>query len=197
MTICPDHDADPDIRLGGTADTAASRVGVVLFENAIDIDAILRAASDALRERGVVVGGVLQRFGERLSNGKRSMWLDDIAGGQTVRLDRPRGPGAISCVLDPDALVQCACLLRDAIASGAELLVVNRFGTAEAEGQGMRAEFAEAICSGAAVLVAVRPNLLAELERFLGAPAQILPASAPHLAAWAEGRARGRQAMAA
>jgi len=143
------------------------------------------------------VGGLLQRFGERQSNGKRSMWLDDIASGLELRLDRPRGPGAVACVLDPDALAQGACLLRDAIASGADLLVVNRFGVAEAEGQGMRAEFAEAICSGAAVLVAARQNLLPDLEQFLGAPAQILPASAPHLTDWAENHALARRAMAA
>ena len=100
-------------------------------------------------------------------------------------------------MLDPDALAQGACLLRDAIAAGADLLVVNRFGIAEAEGQGMRAEIAEAICSGAAVLVAVRENLLVDLERFLGAPARLLPASVSHLSAWAEGLAHGGQAVAA
>jgi hypothetical protein len=43
-----------------------------------------------------------------------------------------------------------------------ELVGASRFGNVEAEGQGTRAEIADAICSGAAVLVAVRFPLLNE-----------------------------------
>jgi hypothetical protein len=163
-----------------------ARVGVLLYDNSIDADTILSDAVARIHSRGIAVGGLLQCFGERLPNGKRSMWVEDIGSGSLIRLDRPRGPGAIACLLDPDALAQSACMLQRAIDSKPELIVVSRFGNAEADGRGMRAEFANAICSGSAVLVAVKFSLLNDLEAFLGAPAHLLLPSAEAITAWAE-----------
>ena len=114
------------------------------------------------------------------------MWVDDIATGQAIRLDQPRGPGASACVLDPDALVRSACLLQRAIRSGADVIVISRFGNAEADGGGMRAEIADAICSGAAVIIPVRYSLLDDLEGFLGGPASLVLPSPVAIAGWAE-----------
>lgn len=178
MTVYP----GPDLL---TASSAAARVGVLIYDATLDVDAIFQGVVDNLRAQGRRVGGLMQRFGERQPSGKRSMFLRDVASGRELRIDAPRGPGAVACVLDPDALAEAACLLRLATEDRADLLLVNRFGAAEVDGQGMRAELAEAICSGAPVLVAVRGNLLAALERFLGTPAHVLPPSIAAVTAWA------------
>ncbi len=172
-----------------------ARLGVLLYDTSIEVDAILAAAVARIRQRGIAVSGILQHFGERLSNGKRSMWVVDIVTGRTIRLDQPRGPGAIACMLDPDALAQAACMLRRAIAAGADLVVASRFGNAEADGRGMRAELADAICSGAAVLVATRFSLLNDLEGFLGGPAHLLLPSPAAIATWAESLVACREAV--
>lgn len=164
----------------------AARVGVLLYDTSIEVDPILADAVIRIQERGIAVAGLLQYFGARLANGKRSMWIEDIVSGALIRLDSPRGPGASACLLDPDALAQAACMLQRATASAPDLVVVNRFGNAEAEGRGMRGELADAICSGAAVLVAVRFSLLNDLEGFLGAPAHLLLPSSAAIATWAE-----------
>jgi hypothetical protein len=164
----------------------STRVGVLLYGNSIDVDAILAASVTAARARGIAVAGLLQRFGPRLDNGKRGMWVDDIQTAQSIRLDAPRGPGAHACILDPDALSRAACLLQRATESDADLIVVNRFGNAEADGRGLRAEFAGAICAGAAVLVAVHYSLLNDIEGFLGGPAYLLLPSPIAIANWAE-----------
>src|SRR5208282_312595 len=101
MTTPPATDSDP-----------AAKVGVLLYDAKAEVDEILNASIALIRAQGIVVAGLLQRFGERLPNGKRSMWVEDIATGQRIRIDRPRGPGAMACMLDPDALAQCACLLQ-------------------------------------------------------------------------------------
>ena len=138
-----------------------------------------------LRTRGVPVGGLLQRFGGRLPSGKPSMWLDDVATGAVIRLDQPRGPGATSCTLDPSALASAACLLRNAANSGARVIVVPRFGSVEAEGGGLRMEIAEAVLSGAVVIIGVRPALLPDFEQFLGSPGTTLRPCAAAIAGWA------------
>jgi hypothetical protein len=164
----------------------AARVGVLPYETSDGLDAAVSEAVDYLRARGIAVAGLLQRFGDAGPGGKQAMWVEDIGTGQIIRLDQPRGPGAIACTFDTAALARAAYLLQTATESGAELLLVNRFGSVEAEGRGLRPEIAEAICSGLAVLIPVRVSLLPALEAFLGGPATRLPASAPAIEAWAE-----------
>ena len=87
--------------------------------------------------------------------------------------------------MDPDALAQGACLLQKAVTSGADLIVVSRFGSVEADGSGLRAEIADAICSGAAVVIPVRFSMLPDLEGFLGAPGRLLLPAPAAIAGWA------------
>jgi hypothetical protein len=151
-------------------------VGTLLYDGDGEVDRLMAEAVDRLKAEGASVGGVLQHFGKRLPSGKRSMWIDNASTGATFRLDRPRGPGATACVLDPDALTRAACVVRRAIETGNDLIVVNRFGNAEAEGRGLRAEIADAICAGIPVLIAVRYSLLPDWEGFLGvSPDIVLP----------------------
>jgi hypothetical protein len=164
----------------------AAKVGVLLYHATSMVDAVLAEAVRRVRDRGIAVGGVMQRTGDLLSNGKHSLWLDDIATGDAIRLDRPRGPGAKDCVLDTDALAQAAGILRRATEAGARLIVVNRFGHTETEGSGMRAEIADAIFSGAVVLIPVRASRLDDLEAFLGGPAAVMQQSPAAIADWVE-----------
>ena len=165
------------------------RVGAVVYEPPLDASEIVNPALERLRRRGVRVGGLAQRFGPREPGRRASMWVDHLETGRTIRLDRPRGPGARACVLDAGALAEAAIWLRETIDSAPPVISVNRFGHAEAEGDGMRAEIADAIVSGAVVLIAVRRRLLPDLERFLGAPPVLLPADPAAIAAWAESAA--------
>jgi hypothetical protein len=164
----------------------ANKIGVLLYETSVHIDSVLTEAVEQLRARGVTVGGLLQRFGEQLPSGKCRMWVDDIMTGQSIRLDMPRGPGASACILDPDGLARAACLLRQTVETRPGLIIVNRFGHAEAEGGGMRPEIADAVCSGAAVLFAARFEYREALEGFLGGPPTVLLPSAAAIADWAE-----------
>jgi hypothetical protein len=129
---------------------------------------------------------LLQRFGEQLPNGKYRMWVDDITTGESLRLDKPRGAGASACIVDPDTLAQAACMLRRTIEARPDLIIVNRFGHAEADGGGMRSEIAEAVLCGAAVLLAARFTYLDALEEFLGGSPTVLLLSAAAIADWAE-----------
>jgi hypothetical protein len=177
MTARPPKMPDPDLSF---------RVGVLLYDTSLEIESILTTAVEHLRTRGVTVGGLLQRFGEQLPNGKYRMWVDDITTGESLRLDKPRGAGASACIVDPDALAQAGCMLRRATEARPDLIIVSRFGHAEADGGGMRPEIAEAVCSGAAVLLAARFAYRNALEEFLGGAPTVLPPTAASIADWAE-----------
>ncbi|HEX3574483.1 MAG TPA: DUF2478 domain-containing protein [Rhodopila sp.] len=175
-------------------DDVAVRIGVLFYESSVEVDAIMTTAVAYIRARGITVGGLLQRFGERLPNGKNRMWVDDIVTGQSIRLDLPRGAHARACIVDPDALAQAACMLRRTIEARPGLIVVNRFGHAEADGGGMRAEIADAIFSGATVLLAARISYREALEAFLGGPPTVLPLETSAVIEWIERAAASEQA---
>jgi hypothetical protein len=176
----------PAVTMDVAPSAGALRVGVVPYEVSAGLDAILAVAVDRLRARGVSVAGLLQRLGERTPAGKHSMWVEDLLTGQLIRLDEPRGTGAVACTFDTDGLARAAFLLRTAVGSGADVILASRFGSVEAAGRGLRQETADAVCSGAAVLIPVRVSLLPALEVFLGGPAKLLSASASAIADWAE-----------
>lgn len=169
-----------------TPSEPASQVAVLLYDDSLPLYDILASAVRTLTDRGVAVGGLLQRSGPRQSNGKPILWAEDIQTGETIRLDEPRGPGATACVLDTDALARASTRIRRALDTGARLILINRFGGVEAEGGGLRAEIADAVCSGAAVLIPIRQTRLPDLEAFLGCNAFVLQPSSEAIAAWAE-----------
>jgi hypothetical protein len=159
-------------------------VAAVVFKHRDDVDAILASVVDRMRAKGASLGGQLQFFGDRLANGKRSMWVRDIGTGGTLRIDLPRGAGANGCTLDGDALSTATLNLRATIATMPELLVVNRFGCSEAEGGGMRTEIGEALCAGIPVLIAIRADLLPAWQAFVGEDTTVLPPVYEAVLAW-------------
>ena len=73
-------------------------------------------------------------------------------------------------------------MLRRITEARPAVIIVNRFGHAEADGGGMRPEIADAVCSGAVVLIAARFSYLDALEGFLGGPPTLLLPSAVSIA---------------
>ena len=149
---------------------SADRVAAVVFTRGTEVHALLAALVDGLRAQGLTIGGLVQRHGAALPGGRRAVLVEDLGSGRHRRLDTPRGPEAVGCTLDSEALSHAAVDLRAAIAARPDLLVVNRFGCSEAEGGGLRAEIAEAICAGIPLLIAVRDDYLPAWEAFLGGP---------------------------
>jgi hypothetical protein len=176
------------MQLSLVQEPAVAAAAAIVYDETMDVDAIFAETVAELRRDGVAVAGLLQKFVGNPCDARRSMWLENLSSGALIRLDQPRGLGASACVLDPDALARAACVLRQAISSGPDLILVNRFGHAEATGRGLRAEIAEAICAGVPLLIAVRYSLLPAWEGFLGGPAQILLPSPPAVLCWVHDR---------
>lgn len=147
------------------------------------LEALLERTARSLRTRGWRVGGRVHHQG-CYPNGNKRMVLADLCSEDTFELSQDLGPASRACSLNPQALAQASAVLRQALARGVDLLVINRFGAAEATGQGFAAEFVAAVEAGVPVLTAVAERHMADWERFTGGTHTALPPDEAALAQW-------------
>jgi hypothetical protein len=154
------------------------RPGVLVRQPGSGVDRVMARFALNLKVQGVRVAGLLQ------PGGAGAMDLLDIASGRLVDIAQRLGGGSVSCRLDTAALADASGALRRGIAEGADLLVYNKFGPAEAQGGGLAGEFLEALSEGFPVLTSVAERLLDDWTRFIGAPATCLDPDTGSLEAW-------------
>lgn len=127
------------------------------------------------------------------SSGKQPV-VQDIHTGQRFTILQDRGPGARGCQLDPQMLNQAGTALRLALASQPDLVVVNRFGTSEAEGRGLLAELLDLVAADIPVLTIVTDRYLDAWRQFVGDDRHELPCHAAALDVWLDALPRRQPA---
>ena len=114
------------------------------------------------------------------------MHVEDIATGALHNITQNLGTGSTGCRLDPAALADVAEQLLAALENPVDLLILNRFGKGEAEGQGLRAVIEKAFVAGVPVLTVVRPEYEPDFQAFTGGTAQMLAPRLEDALYWAE-----------
>jgi hypothetical protein len=99
------------------------------------------------------------------------------------RINQDRGEAARGCRLDSGALEEAVVEVADRM-TGAEVLVVNKFGKLEAQGRGYVPLIAEALARDMTVLVGVNGLNLPDLLAFCDGMAVALPADPDAVATW-------------
>ncbi|WP_071797127.1 DUF2478 domain-containing protein [Natronohydrobacter thiooxidans] len=145
-------------------------------------DLFLAQIADALRGQ-LKLCGTVQTNITRADRRKCDMDLRLLATGEVLRISEDRGAFARGCTLDTQVLTEAVARSEAALA-GADLLIVNKFGKTEAEGQGFAPLIAEALFAGIPVLVGVNALNLPAFEGFTEGIAQPLPEDAQHVIAW-------------
>jgi hypothetical protein len=130
------------------------------------------------------IGGVLQEALPAAPGGCDRLVLRDTRDGSTVDISEDRGQAASGCRLDPRGLVEVAARLEAALETAPDLLLLNRFGKAEAAGGGMRTVLAAALLRGIPVLTAVRDSALPDWRDFHQGAAAELPPRRAAILAW-------------
>ncbi|SDY06064.1 DUF2478 domain-containing protein [Citreimonas salinaria] len=118
-----------------------------------DMDLVLERLAGRLASRGMKCCGTVQINTERADAGPCDMDVRVLPDGPVLRISQNLGPSARGCRLDPDALETAVGLVADSLASGVDILIVNKFGKHEADGRGFRDVIAEALAMGVPVLV--------------------------------------------
>lgn len=143
------------------------RFGVVAYPEGDDVETLLADFSATLKAEGVRVGGLLQRSSKE-ANGRPRMELIDIESGEPVLISQNLGAKSSACCVDLTGVAEASLVLRRAIAARPELLIINKFAGLEAKGEGLRAEFLEALASGLPVLTGLSERNREAFEEMAG-----------------------------
>jgi nucleoside-triphosphatase THEP1 len=161
-------------------------LAAVMYETGIDINRILRDVATSLRGRGVDIGGVLQEPEAGDDSSCARLNVVDIRTGTSACITEERGKDAVGCKLDPRGLADISHCITDAIEAGVDLIIINKFGRAESEGDGLLSCIADAVSAGIPVLTTVREPYLAAWRSFHGGLAKELAPSNSAVMAWCE-----------
>jgi len=149
-----------------------------------DTDLVLERLAADLTARGLRCCGTVQINSERADAGPCDMDVRVLPDGAVLRISQDLGPQARGCRLDPAALETAVAMVAATLASGADLLIVNKFGKHEAEGRGFRNVIAEAVSMEIPVLVGLNALNRPAFESFAEGLAVQLPSDPAALMAW-------------
>lgn len=116
---------------------------------------LLAGLADLAMARGLRVIGTVQINTDSPRTGLCDMDVRVLPKGPVLRISQDLGPGSQGCRLDPEALEQAVAATERALARGADLMIVNKFGKHEAEGRGFRSLIGAALVQDVPVLVGV------------------------------------------
>ena len=151
-----------------------------------DTDLVLERLATDLAARGLRCCGTVQINSERADSGPCDMDVRVLPDGAVLRISQDLGPQARGCRLDSAALETAVGLVAAGLSSGADLLIVNKFGKHESEGRGFRSVIAEAVAMDIPVLVGLNALNRPAFESFAEGMAIQLPSDPAALMAWVE-----------
>lgn len=132
------------------------------------VDALLDGFTADLKRRGFRVGGLVQRNHGSGDDCAERMELVDVATGRAYDITQKLGRESQSCRVDPTGVAEASQAIRTAVASGVDLLVVNKFAGLESHGDGLSDEMLTAIAEGIPVLTSVGSRYLNEWQTATG-----------------------------
>lgn len=151
-----------------------------------DTDLVLERLANDLAGRGIRCCGTVQINSARADAGPCDMDVRVLPQGAVLRISQNLGAFARGCRLDPEALETAVGLVENALSSGADLLIINKFGKHEAEGRGFRDVIVKAVDMDIPVLVGLNRLNQPAFETFADGLAIPLPPEPAALMAWVQ-----------
>lgn len=171
-----------------SADPAAAMpqpfMAAVVFKSGEPVDRVLEDVVARLRRTTLRLAGYLQRTQIGPDSCCTIIDLEHIPTGRFTIVSQPLGAGSQGCRLDAGAFAELAGSLVTEIGQDTDLLIVNRWGYGETEGQGFRAAVEKAFERRVPVLIAVREENLANWRDFSGEFSTTLPLRADAIVDW-------------
>lgn len=150
------------------SDETCRLFAAIHFTDGFDVDRVIDEIVSALIKRKARLAGYLQRETPTDDDCCSTLYLESIADGKRAQISQALGAGSKGCRLDPRALAVLSNDLCDALTADTDMLIVNRFGKGESEGQGFRIAMERAMELGIPVLTAVRDEYVEAWHEFCG-----------------------------
>ena len=166
------------------ADLGLSQIGVVVYDDGLVGDALIARCAAGLLASGYRLGGVIQSNAHRPGRRRCDMYLQDLLGGDEIKISFDRGNEARGCRLDPDAFARIDAWVERAVLERVDLLVINKFGKEEAHGRGLRPVIAEALLAEIPLLIGVSTRNLCDFLTFVGNSAARLKPDIEAMTVW-------------
>jgi nucleoside-triphosphatase THEP1 len=139
-------------------------LAALVYEAHQDPDAILGDFASDLNGRGFRAVGMVQA-GQCADSSLSAVLLHS---GEKLLLAQDFDPAASGCRLDVTRLQDAGARIAGALEAGADLVIINRFGKRESDGQGLAYLIERALEAGTPVVIAVSSQRLAEWIKFAG-----------------------------
>lgn len=162
----------------------SSNILAVVYTDGLAADKFIAGWGYALRVAGLTVVGLVQLNTFERDPGKCDMAVEELFSGTVLQLSEDRGKEASGCRLDRGILAEAAGLLLGALEEKPDILVLNKFGKAEAEGTGLRDALVVAVELGVPIVVGVPFRNLDQWRLFAGDMAEECPVGSPRMRDW-------------
>jgi hypothetical protein len=138
---------------GAAGHPAAVSIALV-YDKSADLNRWFAGLVAELRRTGKRLAGLIQEDVPQEGRSRCDMVLHELATGQSISISEDLGAGAISCRLSTPRLLEAAQLVEGQLAD-ADVVFLNKFGKAEAEGGGLRDLIARCIDCGKSLVIGV------------------------------------------
>jgi nucleoside-triphosphatase THEP1 len=155
-------------------------LAALVYEEHEDPDAVLREFAAKLNARGLRAVGMVQAGACADSSLSAVM----VHSGEMLLLARDFDPNAKGCSLDLGRLQSAGERVADAMADGADLVIVNRFGKREQNGKGLGHLIDKALGADIPVVIAVGSHRFDDWIKFVGGMTVKLPCQREALDSW-------------
>jgi nucleoside-triphosphatase THEP1 len=155
-------------------------LAALVYEADQDPDAILRDFASDLKARGFRAVGMVQA-GQCADSSLSAVLLHS---GEKLLLAQDFDPAASGCRLDLARLQNAGARVAAALEAGADLVIINRFGKRERDGQGLAYLIERALEADTPVLIAVASQRFADWIKFAGGMTVKLACDRPSLDSW-------------
>jgi nucleoside-triphosphatase THEP1 len=155
-------------------------LAALVYDENQDPDAVLRDFAADLNGRGFRAVGMVQAG--QCADSSLSAVL--VHSGEKLLLTQDFDPAARGCRLDLARLQDAGTRIAEALATGADLVIINRFGKRERDGRGLAYLIERALGSDIPVVIAVSAKSFADWIEFAGGMSVKLACDRSALEAW-------------
>ncbi|WP_158237594.1 DUF2478 domain-containing protein [Bradyrhizobium forestalis] len=152
---------------GGAAGHSAAICVALVYDTSADLNRWFAGLVAELRRSGKSLAGLIQEDVPQAGRSRCDMVLHELATGRSISISEDLGAGAISCRLSTPRLLEAAQLVEAQLAD-AEIVFLNKFGKAEAEGGGLRDLIAHCIEPRKSLVIGVPRSNLGAWTEFCG-----------------------------